>query len=576
MRGRVGQALTVIALVSSGSHPALAIPSPDLVVGSLLSVSQLVALASAFLGGGGALYATARARRDGLRVVSRGFVTGTVVLLVLFCGSVALNVYQHLQQSSERQARLEETLSRPSRTPGSLHGEQEEVKELSYPQQMRQPNGITTAQADALLKAEMAGSGGNVVFLDVRERAEREMGTLPGATFLRYPDMAASPIELGNRKVIAFCHNGDRSHELCEALRRQGIDCKFIVGGVAKWVAEDRAMEGAGGGTRDRLRAIPHYPNDRALLDTPEVRRLVAKEKATFVDVRYPAEFKAHGHLPDAINFPIQRIPTAELSKAIAEIPNRPIVLPCYDRRSCFFAEVAGLELTRAGHDVRGRYTQPWTYFVRGGRPPHEEDWIAQNNQSIWGKMAGYLAGVMAAVSPWLGVVGAIVVLAVISRLLVLPFTVKAERDQIRSRAAAGELDAIKARLRDDPARRTRAIRAFYKRHGLTPGRNLLVLVFLPIMAVAVMAVQELSAQARQGFLWLPDLAVRDPLRILPFVFAALITFYVDLAFVRTGWQRLLVWVGAFPLFAATGSLFAAGVDVYLVASAALLIVQRV
>src|SRR4051794_15499593 len=101
-------------------------------------------------------------------------------------------------------------------------------------------------------------------------------------------------------------------------------------------------------------------------------------------------------------------------------------------------------------------------------------------------------------------------------------------------------------------------------------------MVFLPIIAVAVTAVQELSAQARQGFLWLPDLAVRDPLRILPFVFAALITFYVDLAFVRTGWQRLLVWVGAFPLFAATGSLFAAGVDVYLVASAALLIVQRV
>jgi rifampicin phosphotransferase len=97
--------------------------------------------------------------------------------------------------------------------------------------------------------------------------------------------------------------------------------------------------------------------------------------------VRYPGDFKAHDHLPDAVNFPIQRVPTAELPQAIAEIPRRPIVLPCYDRRSCFFAEVAGLELTRAGYDVRGRYTQPWAYFVPGGRSPHVEDWIAEKKK---------------------------------------------------------------------------------------------------------------------------------------------------------------------------------------------------
>ena len=54
----------------------------------------------------------------------------------------------------------------------------------------------------------------------------------------------------------------------------------------------------------------------------------------------------------------------------------------------------------------------------------------------------------------------------------------KAERDQLRSRAASGEMDDIKQRLKDDPVRKTRAIRAFYKRHGITPGRNLIAMLF--------------------------------------------------------------------------------------------------
>jgi len=85
-----------------------------------------------------------------------------------------------------------------------------------------------------------------------------------------------------------------------------------------------------------------------------------------------------------------------------------------------------------------------------------------------------------------------IALLAMISRLFVLPFSLKAERDQIRAREAADELESLKNRLKDDPVRRTHAIRGFYKRHGITPARNLLALAFLPVMAVALLAVQEL------------------------------------------------------------------------------------
>ena len=85
-------------------------------------------------------------------------------------------------------------------------------------------------------------------------------------------------------------------------------------------------------------------------------------------------------------------MPTEVMNEHIAKLPKRPIILPCYDRRGCFFAEVLGSELHQAGHDVRGRYTLPWEYFIARARPPHVEAWIAEQNKSIWAKAAAYLA----------------------------------------------------------------------------------------------------------------------------------------------------------------------------------------
>ena len=562
-----------IALSLLGTGPALAIPSPELIVGSFVSLSQLFALASAILGGGAA-YATVRARRSGSQGLSRSLMVAAAAMFVLLVVSVGFNIYQYVEQKNERQARLEETLLRPARMPGALPGDPE-VKELTYGQQTKHPFGLSTAEADKLLKAAARGERKDIVFLDVREAAERAMGTLPGVTFIRYPDVAGSKLDLKGKEAILFCHNGNRSHEVCEALKKMGIDCRFMVGGLEKWVVEGRSMDGLGARTLDQLRAIPDYRNQKTLLDTNEVRRLVADEKAIFVDARYPVEFKTHGHLPNAINLTVRRIPTAELPKHIDALPNRPIILPCYDRRGCFFAEVLGYELTKAGRDVRGRFTLPSTYFVQGGRPPHVEQWIAENNRSLWAKTATWLAGLMSSVSNWIDVLAVIALLAIVSRLLVLPFSVKAERDQIRSRAAAGELDELKNRLKDDPVRRTRAIREFYKRHGITPVRNLLALAFLPVMAVALLAVQELAAKSNIGLLWIADLAQRDPLFILPLVFGALITLYVDLAFATKTKHRVVIWLTVLPVMIATGALFGAAADIYLIVSAMLLLIQR-
>ena len=404
-----------------GTGSALAIPSPELIVGSFVSLSQLFALASAMLGGGAA-YATLRARRAGAQNLSRPLMVVSAVLFALLAGSVGFNIYQYVSHANEQQARLEETLLRPASQPGALPGDPE-VKELNYRQQTQHPLGLTTAETDKLLQAAARGERDDLVFLDVREAAERAMGTLPGVTFIRYPDVASSKLNLKGKRAILFCHNGNRSHETCEAMRKMGLDCQFMVGGLEKWVVEGRSMDGLGARTLDQLRAVPDYRNRNTLLDTNEVRRMVADEKAIFVDVRYPVEFKTHGHLPNAINLTVRRIPTAELPKHIAALPDRPIILPCYDRRGCFFAEVLGYELSKAGRDVRGRFTVPWSYFVQTDRPQHVARWIAENDRSLWSKGAIWLAGLMHSVSQWLGVVGAILLLALISRALVMPFS---------------------------------------------------------------------------------------------------------------------------------------------------------
>jgi rifampicin phosphotransferase len=565
-------AATILYL--AGATPALAIPSPELVVGSFTSISQLIALASALIGGGATLVTMRiRARNRGQAVLSRWLVALMAGVVVLLMTSVGFNIYQYVSKQNERQARLEQTLLRQATTPGGPKLDPANL-ELSYAQMTKERRGISTDEAQKLLEAAARGERNDLLFLDVRETAERDMGEVPGATFIRFPDFKAAKLDFSGKQAIFFCHNGNRSWETCEALAKQGIDCRFVVGGLEKWIVEGRPFTGLKDRTIADLRAIPDYRNHHVLLDTPQVHELVKKEGAIFVDARYGEEFAA-GHLPGAINLTIRATPTAELPAKIAAIPRKPIILPCYDRRGCFFSEVLGLELARAGLDFRGRYTLPWEYFPPRGRPPHVDQWANEMGASIWVQAGRRLAGAISTVAQSTGLIGAILLLAMISRLLVLPFSVKAERDQLRLHACSSELETLKSRLKDDPLRRGRAIRAFYRRHGLTPLRNLIALLFLPIMALALLGVQEAVSKSNARFLLLTNLAQRDPWLILPILFAALITLYVDLAFVRNTRQRIVTWVVVFPLLTATGTLFSAGADIYLIASALLLLLQR-
>ncbi|MGH1417636.1 MAG: PEP/pyruvate-binding domain-containing protein [Hyphomicrobiaceae bacterium] len=566
------------------SHPAAAIPSPELVVGSISGLSQLAALASALLGGGalavGAHVGQRSSRRRNQTLPNTGWKRfAWPVLMVFVLTSVITNIYLVVSQHEAERARLEATLLRA--TPKATGGKSLDaaLKETSFSGQAANAQGISTDQVEKMIRLAEKGDETAPRFLDIRETPETEMGTLPTADRIRFPDIDAEDLSLAKKTVVVFCHNGNRSSETCARLAKHGIDCRFIIGGLEKWLVEGRSLDGRSARSLDKLRALPSFPNQKTLLTTQAVQGLIENEKAAFVDVRYPGEF-ATGHLPGAVNFPIRPTPTPALEKMLADLPNAPIIAPCYDRRSCFYAEILGLLATRKGHDFRGRYTQPWEFAKPRKLPAHVAELQMRAQQGIFvnfwemGKYA--LTQLLLYVSQYTGLVVGLCLLALLSRLLVLPFAVKADRDSQVARKLAPEMKELKARLKSEPRRRARAIQMLYQHHNLTPMRNLLALAFLPVLALCVEAVSAVGRQLPTSFLWLGDLSQPDPYNLLAIVFAVLLGGYLHRVVAQKRWHRVIIWLIATPLLGLMVTWLSSAAGLYLVVSALLLIAQRV
>lgn len=556
-------------LVLIWATPAWAIPSPELVIGSISSVSQLFALVSALLGGG-AVAIGARAAVNGR---SKSAMRVAMVLLALFILSLGFNLYQYHTATSAKQARLEATLIRPAKLKGQKLLDAT-LKETSFGNQKNHSLGISTEETARLLAETKAGIRDDVVFVDVRETGEHEMGTLPNATHIRYPDIPTANISLKNKTAVLLCHNGNRSSETCEVLAAKGIDCRFIVGGIEKWIVEGRDFTDKNVRGLSDLRAIPQYENRDVLLDTPDVQTLVSEEKALFLDVRYPGEY-ANRHLPGAINIPIRKTPTSELMDQISKLPKRPIVTACYDRRGCFMSQVLGLELSRAGYDFRGRYTLPWEYFEKPKPKPHVQAWIANQKAGVWADGVEFVAGLIEFLAEKWSMIAAIVIAALVSRMLVIPVSLKAEKDQIKMHLLQDELDDLKTRLKDDPQRRAKALSAFYKDHGITPVRNLLALAFVPVMALNLSAIQQV-ATARTGETILgQNMATPDATFILPALFGLLGVAYILYAVAKKPIHKHITWFIGLPLLFGIAALLSVAGQLYLIVSMILLLLQR-
>lgn len=558
-----------IAVVMVLPTAAFAIPSPELVIGSVSSLGQVFAVGFAMVSGLGAIVATKLGfspikGRNTKRYPVRLITSLAVIALML----LALNYWQYNTQKSAELARLQATLVRPAQFSGTTIKDAT-LKETSFSLQADHPLAISTSEAATLLQ------NGRTPFYDIRETGENAMGTLPGARHIRFPDFLQSRPVSGDQPVVLFCHNGNRSSETCEKLAVQGIDCRFIAGGIEKWIVEGNDFSDTEVKTLSDLRAIPEYPNKDVLLSTDDFKSLLDTEDLQIVDTRYPGDF-ASGHLPGAVNIPIRALTTDELMRRIDALDsNKPTIAACYDRRSCFMSQVLGLELSQKGMDFRGRYTLPWEFFIPPAPKPHIQSWLADQQVGLWDRTISAVASGLLWIHERSHILLGLLGLALVTRLLILPVALKSERDQITTNETADELTALKQKLANDPVRKARAVQAFYADKGLTPLRNLTALLFLPVMMIGVSAAQEASATLQASVLWLTDLGAPDPTFIMPTLFTALAGIYLIWAVAKTRRQTVL-WLGlGLPaLFAMVYGLSAAA-NAYLCCSLSLLLVQR-
>lgn len=507
----------------ASAMPAWAIPSPDLLINFSASAAQLLGILSVMVGGfayrAGAHPGYRTERRRQWRWVFRG-------ALVCLAVSVGLNIYQYTRAIDAENARLRLNLFRPSVEEGRQVGDVS-LKTLSYSQQLRHPLGLSTQRL-----AQWIGEGKALNLIDIREPEEVEKGRIPGSWHIRYPDLRNQSEKLlrPGTETVLLCFSGNRSSELCQYFSKHGYACRFLIGGYEKWLAEGRPLRMAAGRSAEQLRDLPDFPNKDVLLDTEQVIRMVRQSRAMFVDVRYPGDFE-RGHLPGAVNLPIRKLPSPELENRLRVLPgDRPIIAPCYDKRSCFYAQILGIRLSRLGYDFRGRYTLPHEFYLPRSDKAYVAHWReSREGRSLLGWVAQPLEAALLRLDQATGhILIAILMLVAALRLGFLPWTLKAERDQLMQRHLAPKVQALKKRFATDQPRASRAVMRLYRRHGLTPMRNMLAsLLQIGLFLVLFQVVRRAAALRPQSFLWLENLGEVDPLHLLPVIVAVALFGYL-------------------------------------------------
>lgn len=549
---------------------AWAIPSPDLVVNLFASAAQVLGLLSIVLGSWAFRGRRSRGARAGTaHGWRRGFYTSTALFVLTAVGWA----FFALDARDQRERRLHVNLERSSKENGRTVGDVS-LKELSFSEQQKRKDGIQTHE----LASRRADANFGRVY-DVREGEEYEVGCIEGAAHVRYPDLMQAPekyLSVGEPALL-LCFNGNRSSEMCSELRELGYEVSFVVGGYEKWIAEDRPLAMREGRARRELRELPEFENDDVLLDTPDVMALLDERDLLIVDVRYPGEYEGLGHLPGAINVPARKLTSEELDAALRALPRKPVVIPCYDKRSSFYASIIGLKLSRMGFEFLGRYTTPESFWVPGKEKAHVAGWkAAQEERTPLGLVSTPLAGVLKQVAAWCGSLALAIALCVLAmRLLVLPLTLKSERDRLVQTGLRPRLAEFERRCKGDARAVARKTLELLRAEGVRPGLNLAsTIVQLVLFTVFFGVVGKVAADSHEAWLWIPALGEHDPRYVLPVFVALLLAAMVIFTAERATRKRCIVAVLAGAAIGVLVGGITAAANLYLVFNLALLVVQ--
>jgi len=555
-----------MALLLCAASPAWSIPSPDLVIGLSASVAQVLGLVSVLFTG---LAISGRGKAGRMAVEkrstrSRFWRWSFRLFIVLLFVSIGANLLQHTSAIDEKNRRLQTNLVRSSVEAGKSVGDTS-LKTLKLSDQIGHPLGIENTQL-----AKWIEEGQPLNLIDVREPEEVAMGRIEGAWHRRYPDLRENSANLiqNGKKTVLLCYSGNRSSELCNEFSKEGKACNFVVGGYEKWLADGYPLKFSRDENVEELRDLLDYPNRDVLLDTTEVQELVKERDIQFVDVRYPADF-ALDHLPGAINLPVRKLPSAELIEGLTSLPSKPVVAPCYDKRSCFYGKILGSRLTELGYEYLGRYTVPHEFFLPvSGEAP--EDF------TVLGMISAPLTAGLQYLTETTGRFSvAILLLVMVLRLVTLPLTWKSERDRLVQRALKPHIEKLKQRITDDPPRLSKATVKLYRRKKLTPVRNLIgSIAQLTLFLVFFSVVNTSAANWDSPFLWLANASSEDPSYVLPALVTMLFAAYMVFTASRRSGKFLLMYAAGGGLIWLLTHQLNAAVNLYLVINVSLLFFQ--
>jgi YidC/Oxa1 family membrane protein insertase len=113
-----------------------------------------------------------------------------------------------------------------------------------------------------------------------------------------------------------------------------------------------------------------------------------------------------------------------------------------------------------------------------------------------------------------------LVIFGVMVRLLIWPLNQSAMRSSIRMQRLQPQLQEIQKKYRNEPERQREALLKLYQEHGMNPFAPILgclpMLLPMPVLFALYWVFQNTIEFRGVSFLWLPDLALKDPYYITP------------------------------------------------------------
>ncbi len=172
----------------------------------------------------------------------------------------------------------------------------------------------------------------------------------------------------------------------------------------------------------------------------------------------------------------------------------------------------------------------------------------------------------------------AIILLAVIIKMLLYPLTVKQVKSMKAMQELSPKMKKIQEKYKDNPQVMQQKVGALYKEAGVNPLAGCLPLVIqMPILMGMYYALYNFSYPSPEAaqFLWLPSMSEADPLYILP-VLSAFTTFLQQKMTTTEMNQQMKIMMTVMPIFIGWISLtFPSGLVLYWVTMNVVQIAQQ-